>query len=104
MGSVLGVTAILDPVGGKPEQFQAAGVEPVGSAEELYKRSQYVSLHVPATAETKGSIGKKLLELGVEAKPDHPSRDQSRCCLVRPRRGPNIRSRRNECHDVNPNS
>jgi D-3-phosphoglycerate dehydrogenase len=47
----------------KPEQFQAAGVEPVGSAEELYKRSQYVSLHVPATAETKGSIGKKLLSL-----------------------------------------
>src|SRR5687767_7146137 len=47
----------------KPEQFQAAGVEPVGSAEELYKRSQYVSLHVPATAETKGSIGKRLLSL-----------------------------------------
>lgn len=47
----------------KPEQFQAAGVEPVGSAEELYKRSQYVSLHVPATAETKNSIGKKLLSL-----------------------------------------
>ena len=45
----------------KPEQFQAAGVEPVGSADELYKRSQYVSLHAPATAETKGSIGKKLL-------------------------------------------
>jgi D-3-phosphoglycerate dehydrogenase / 2-oxoglutarate reductase len=47
----------------KPEAFQAAGVEPVGSAEELYKRSQYVSLHVPATAETKNSIGKKLLSL-----------------------------------------
>ena len=47
----------------KPEAFQAAGVEPVGSAEELYKRSQYVSLHVPATAETKNSIGKKLLAL-----------------------------------------
>src|SRR4029079_5575790 len=37
--------------------------EAVGSAEELYKRSQYVSLHVPATAETKNSIGKKLLSL-----------------------------------------
>lgn len=47
----------------KPEAFQAAGVEPVGSAEELYRRAQYVSLHVPATAETKGSIGKKLLSL-----------------------------------------
>ncbi len=47
----------------KPEAFQAAGVEPVGSAEELYRRAQYVSLHVPATGETKGSIGKKLLSL-----------------------------------------
>lgn len=47
----------------KPEAFKAAGVEAVGSAEELYKRSQYVSLHVPATAETKNSIGKKLLSL-----------------------------------------
>jgi D-3-phosphoglycerate dehydrogenase len=45
----------------KPEAFKAAGVEGVGSADELYKRSQYVSLHVPATAETKNSIGKKLL-------------------------------------------
>jgi D-3-phosphoglycerate dehydrogenase len=47
----------------KPEVFQAAGIEPVGSVEELYRRSQYVSLHIPATAETKGSIGKKLLSL-----------------------------------------
>jgi len=43
--------------------FQAVGVEPVGSAEELYRRAEYVSLHVPATKETKGSIGKKLLSL-----------------------------------------
>jgi D-3-phosphoglycerate dehydrogenase / 2-oxoglutarate reductase len=47
----------------KPEAFQAAGVEPVGSVEELYKRAQFVSLHIPATKETKGSIGKKLLSL-----------------------------------------
>ena len=47
----------------KPEVFQAAGIEPVGSVDELYRRSQYVSLHIPATAETKGSIGKKLLSL-----------------------------------------
>src|SRR5688572_1665904 len=47
----------------KPEAFQAAGVEAVSSVEELYRRSDFVSLHVPATAETKNSIGKKLLSL-----------------------------------------
>jgi len=47
----------------KPEAIKDAGAEPVGSVEELYKRSQYVSLHIPATAETKNSIGKKLLSL-----------------------------------------
>jgi D-3-phosphoglycerate dehydrogenase len=63
LGKGFGMTVFaLDPFV-KPEVFQAAGVEPVGSADELYKRSQYVSLHVPATAETKGSIGKKLLSL-----------------------------------------
>jgi D-3-phosphoglycerate dehydrogenase len=43
--------------------IKEAGVEPVGSAEELYKKSQYVSLHIPANAETKNSIGKALLSL-----------------------------------------
>ncbi|HWA77831.1 MAG TPA: NAD(P)-dependent oxidoreductase [Polyangiaceae bacterium] len=47
----------------KPEAFAAAGVEAAASVEDLYKRSQYLSLHIPATAETKGSIGKKLLSL-----------------------------------------
>ncbi len=47
----------------KADAIKDAGAEPVGSVEELYKRSQYVSLHVPATAETKNSIGKKLLSL-----------------------------------------
>ena len=45
------------------DSIQAAGVTPVGSVEELYKASQYVSLHIPATAETKNSIGKALLSL-----------------------------------------
>jgi D-3-phosphoglycerate dehydrogenase len=44
-------------------QIKAAGVEPVGSVEDLYRTSQYVSLHIPATAETKNSIGKALLSL-----------------------------------------
>lgn len=47
----------------KAEAIQAAGVEAASSLEDLYKRSQYVSLHVPATAETKNSIGKKLISL-----------------------------------------
>lgn len=45
----------------KPEAIKEAGAEVVGSVDELYQKSQYLSLHVPATAETKGSIGKKLL-------------------------------------------
>jgi D-3-phosphoglycerate dehydrogenase len=45
------------------EQIKAGGAEPAASLEDLYKKSQYISLHIPATAETKGSIGKKLLSL-----------------------------------------
>ena len=37
------------------------GVEAVATREELYSKSQYVSLHIPATAETKGSIDETLL-------------------------------------------
>jgi len=45
----------------KNEDIKADGVTPVGSVEELYSKCQYVSLHIPATSETKGSIGYKLL-------------------------------------------
>ncbi len=41
--------------------ISAAGVTPVKSVEELYETCQFVSLHIPATAETKGSIGKNLV-------------------------------------------
>jgi len=37
------------------------GVKALNSAEELYKVCQYVSLHIPATAETKQSINYALL-------------------------------------------
>ncbi len=47
----------------KAEAIQQSGVEPCTSLEDLYRRSQYLSLHIPATAETKGSVGKKLLSL-----------------------------------------
>ncbi len=41
--------------------ISAAGVTPVKSVEELYETCQFVSLHIPATAETKGSIGNALV-------------------------------------------
>ena len=45
------------------DQIKAGGAEPASSLEDLYTKCQYISLHIPATAETKGSIGKKLLSL-----------------------------------------
>jgi D-3-phosphoglycerate dehydrogenase len=41
--------------------IEADGVTCVDSAEELYAKSQFISLHIPATAETKNSIGYDLL-------------------------------------------
>lgn len=41
--------------------MKAAGVTPAKNVEELYENSRYVSLHIPATAETTGSIGKDKL-------------------------------------------
>ena len=44
-----------------PEQIREGGAEPVESVEELYARSNFVSVHVPATPQTVGSIGRDLL-------------------------------------------
>ena len=44
-----------------PEQIREGGAEPVGSVEELYARSNFVSVHVPATPQTVGSIGRDLI-------------------------------------------
>jgi D-3-phosphoglycerate dehydrogenase len=41
--------------------FDVDGVEKTSSVEDLYRRSDYLSLHIPATAETKQSIGHALL-------------------------------------------
>lgn len=41
--------------------FDNDGVEPVGSVEELYAASDFLSLHIPATEQTKGSINYQLL-------------------------------------------
>ncbi|MDE6809419.1 MAG: 3-phosphoglycerate dehydrogenase [Muribaculaceae bacterium] len=45
------------------EVIVAAGVTPVHSVEELYKNNRFVSLHIPATAETKKSVGYDLITL-----------------------------------------
>jgi len=45
----------------KSEDIAADGVKPVATVEELYSKCQYISLHIPANSETKGSIGYKLL-------------------------------------------
>jgi len=43
------------------EAMTAAGVTPLHSAEELYSTCDIVSLHIPATAETKESINRALV-------------------------------------------
>lgn len=45
------------------DAMEAAGVKPVHSVEDLYGGNKFVSLHIPATAETRGSIGYDLLML-----------------------------------------
>lgn len=45
------------------EKMIADGITPMHSVEELYSNNQYVSLHIPATAETKKSVTKELIAL-----------------------------------------
>ena len=47
----------------KDEAMQAEGVEPIHNLEDLYRNNQYVSLHIPATPETKKSVNKHLIDL-----------------------------------------
>ena len=50
----------LDPY--CPEEVMtAAGVTPVKSVEDLYEANRFVSLHIPATPETRGSVGYDLI-------------------------------------------
>lgn len=43
------------------EQIKAGGAEPTGSLEELYSGCNFVSIHIPATPQTIGSIGYDLV-------------------------------------------
>lgn len=52
----------LDPFV-KDEDMIADGITPIHSVEELYKNNQYVSLHIPATPQTKKSVTKELIKL-----------------------------------------
>jgi len=45
------------------EVIKAEGITPLASAEDLYSTCQVISLHIPATAETKKSINFQLLNL-----------------------------------------
>lgn len=54
--------AALDPY--CPDQvITEAGVEPIHTVEDLYRDNQVVSLHIPATPETKKSVGYDLITL-----------------------------------------
>ena len=60
-GKALGMRVIAyDPFIRDAQLFEADGVEKVDTVEELYKRADYLSLHIPATEQTKNSIGYAL--------------------------------------------
>ena len=44
------------------ESIKNAGATPANSIEELYEKSNYLSLHIPATSETKKSVGYELMK------------------------------------------
>lgn len=43
------------------EKIAEAGAEPIASVKELYAASDFISIHIPATPETIGSIGYNLI-------------------------------------------
>lgn len=60
-GKALGMKVYAyDPFITDKTLFENDGVTAVDSVEELYKKAQYLSLHIPATEQTKGSIGYEL--------------------------------------------
>ena len=60
-GKALGMNVIAyDPFITDEAVFERDGVKKMNSIAELYAAADYLSLHIPATAETKGSIGYDL--------------------------------------------
>ena len=58
----LGMNVIAyDPFVTDKALFENDGVKQVDSVEDLYKSADYLSLHIPATPQTKGSIGYELM-------------------------------------------
>jgi len=45
----------------KDEVMEAEGTTPLHTPEELFEKNQFVSLHIPATPQTRGSIGYDLV-------------------------------------------
>ncbi len=62
-GKALGMNVIAFDPFVSDEMFVAEGVEKVDTIEELYKRADALSLHIPATEQTKKSIGYDLMGL-----------------------------------------
>lgn len=61
-GKALGMNVIAyDPFVTDDFVFENDGVRKVSSVEELYTQSDFISLHIPATPATRGSIGYDLL-------------------------------------------
>lgn len=61
-GKAMGMEVIAyDPFIKDAAVFEADGVKKVDSVAELYAKADFISLHIPATAETKKSIGYDLL-------------------------------------------
>ncbi|MFI3262718.1 MAG: 3-phosphoglycerate dehydrogenase [Rikenellaceae bacterium] len=61
-GKAFGMTVYaFDPFITDDAVFEADGIIKCSSVEELYSKSDFVSVHIPATAQTKGSLNFELL-------------------------------------------
>lgn len=61
LGKAMGMEVAAHDPYVNPEVFAEDGVLAVDSVEVLYEQSDFLSLHIPATEQTKGSIGYELL-------------------------------------------
>ncbi len=61
LGKAMGMEVSAHDPYVNPEVFAEDGVMAVDSVEALYEQSDFLSLHIPATEQTKGSIGYSLL-------------------------------------------